>query len=315
MARSFLVRLLAAPCAFPFHSRAQGSAWTTVLLARFLVALLAVSFPADAHAQAGGKNAANPSTPGARPDDVRASTPAAKDAPSPPGYDAAIDQALAEFERGNFVDAREHFLRAHKILPNARTLRALGKAEFELKSYADAVAHLQLSLDSLVRPLTTQQRLETQVLLERAHRHLARYTFITAPADAQLTLDGIAPPLDAQHSLLLGEGAYQLEVRAEGYVSLRRDLQVTGGLDERLSLELTALATELPAPVLPVEAQHSEAQPLRRKWWLWTGIAAVVVAGAATAVVLSMHNSEEARANGGSTGVVLDVRKPQLFSY
>jgi hypothetical protein len=67
--------------------------------------------------------------------------------------------------------------------------------------------------------------------------------------------------------------------------------------------------------VLPVEAQHSEAQPLRRKWWLWTGIAAVVVAGAATAVVLSMHNSEEARANGGSTGVVLDVRKPQLFSY
>jgi subtilase family serine protease len=98
-------------------------------------------------------------------------------------------------------------------------------------------------------------------------------------------------------------------------VPLRRELQVTGGLDERLSLELTSLATELPAPVLPVETQHSEAQPLRRKWWLWTGLATVVVAGAATAVVLSMRNQGEARANGGSTGVVLDVFKPQPFGY
>jgi tetratricopeptide (TPR) repeat protein len=276
--------------------------------------LLASSLPANAHAQAGGKNPAGPSVPAARSDQGRAAA-LAKESPSPPGYDAAIDVALADFERGNFSEAREQFLRAHKIFPNARTLRALGKAEFELKSYADAVTHLQLALDSSVRPLTAQQRLETQVLLERAQRHLARYTFITAPADAQLTLDGIAPPLDAQHSLLLSEGAYQLEVRADGYVSLRRELQVTGGLDERLSLELTALATELPAPVLPVETQHSEAQPLRRKWWLWTGLAAVVVAGAATAVVLSMRSSQEARADGGSTGVVLDVFKPQRFGY
>lgn len=297
-------RLLSMRCAFP-----------TVLLALFLVSLLASTMPANAHAQAGGKNPAGPSAPTARTDDARANAPAAKEAPSPPGYDAAIDVALAEFERGNFVEARAQFLRAHKIFPNARTLRALGKAEFELKSYADAVAHLQLALDSQVRPLTAQQRLETQVLRERAHRHLARYTFITAPADAQLTLDGIAPPLDAQHSVLLSEGEYQLQVQRDGYVPLRRELQVTGGLDERLSLELTALATELPAPVLPVEAQHTEARPLRKKWWLWTGLAAVVVAGAATAVVLSMRDPAEARANGGSTGVVLDVFKPQRLEH
>jgi tetratricopeptide (TPR) repeat protein len=308
MARSFFTPPLAAPSASFVSSPHAGGRLSTVLLALILVVLHTMSLPANAHAQAGGKNAASPSAPAA-------SRTAAADAPSPPGYDAAIDLALAEFERGNFVDAREQFLRAHKIFPNARTLRALGKAEFELKSYADAVTHLQLALDSSVRPLTAQQRLETQVLLERAHRHLARYTFITAPPDAELTLDGIAPPLDAQHSLLLSEGPYRLEVRAEGYVPLRRELQVTGGINERLSLELTALATELPAPVLPVQEEHSEAQPLRRKWWLWTGLAAVVVAGAATAVVLSMRKPEEARASGGSTGVVLDLHKPQPFPY
>jgi tetratricopeptide (TPR) repeat protein len=313
MARSSFIRLLAALCAS-----------STVLLALFLVVSSAASLPAQVHAQAGGKRAASPPPAGARAREHEPRAPteggpagaAATQAPAPAGYDAAIDLALAQFERGNFVDAREQFLRAHKIFPNARTLRALGKAEFELKSYADAVTHLSLSLDSLVRPLTAQQRLETQVLLERAHRHLARYTFFTVPSNAELTLEGIPPPLDAQHSLLLGEGTYQLEVKADGYVPLRRDLQVTGGIDERLSLELTSLASELPPPVLPpVEPQHSEAQPLRRKWWLWTGLAAVLVGGAATAVVLSLRKPEEARATGGSTGVVLDVRGPRLATY
>jgi tetratricopeptide (TPR) repeat protein len=242
---------------------------------------------------------------------------ASASAPSPAGYEAAIDLALAEFEKGKFAEAREQFLRAHKIFPNARTLRALGKAEYELKSYADALTHLQLALDSQVRPLTSPQRVEAQLLVERARRHLARYSFVTAPPTAELTLEGSVPLLDASHSLLLREGTYALEVRAEGFITLQRELQVLGGVDERLSLQLTPLASELPAPVLPLDAPlntHSEARPLRRKWWLWTGLAAVVVAGAATAVVLSMRSPGQAAATGGSTGVVLD-RTATWLSY
>jgi tetratricopeptide (TPR) repeat protein len=277
-----------------------ASPCTTVLLALSLALVLISTGRPCANAQADGKSATSLPT---------------SETPSPAGYDAAIDLALAEFERGNFVEAREQFLRAHKIFPNARTLRALGKAEFELKSYADAVTHLELALGSSIRPLTSQQRIETQVLLERASRHLARYTFVTAPTDAELTLDGAPPVLDARHSLLLREGAYTLDVRADGYMPLQRNLQVTGGIDERLSLELTPLATELPAPVLPVEQEHTEARPLRRKWWLWTGLAAVVVAGAATAVVLSLQKPDPAEPSGGSTGVALNLSATQLARY
>jgi len=297
----------------PSHAPARapicGSRWpartlATVLLALNLAGFLVSTPGGHAYAQEGGKSAASPSA----------------SAPSPAGYEAAIDLALAEFERGNFVEAREQFLRAHKIFPNARTLRALGKAEFELKSYADAATHLELALGSQIRPLTSQQRIEAQQLLERSLRHLARYSFVTTPPSADLTLDGSPPALDARHSLLLREGAYTLEVHADGYMPLRRDLQVTGGIDERLLLELTPLASELPAPVSPIEAAHSEAahseaQPLRRKWWLWTGLAAVVVAGAATAVVLSLQKPDEAQASGGSTGVVLGVNAAHIARF
>jgi len=240
---------------------------------------------------------------------------AATQSPSPPGYDAAIDLALSEFERGNFAEAREDFLRAHKIFPNARTLRALGKAEFELKSYADAQTHLELSLESRVRPLTAAQRSEALSLLARARAHLARYTFVTTPGEAEVALDGNPAPLDAARSLTLSEGSYDLEVRADGYASLQRDLRVVGGVDEHLTLELSPLVSDLPAPTLPVEAERNEATPLRRKWWLWTGLAAVVVAGAAVGVVLALREPSPRGPSETSTNVRIDLGQSALVAF
>src|SRR4051794_4488041 len=72
--------------------------------------------------------------------------------PEPAQYGATIDQALKEHERGNFVEARELLRVAHKAFPNARTLRGLGKVEFELRNYGDSVAYLRQALESQVRP-------------------------------------------------------------------------------------------------------------------------------------------------------------------
>jgi hypothetical protein len=239
---------------------------------------------------------------------------------SPAGYEAAIDLALAEFERGNFAEAREEFLRAHKIFPNARTLRAMGKAEFELKSYVDAQTHLSLALASQVRPLTSAQRSEAEALLERARQHVGRYTFVLVPDEAELTLDGSPAPLDSTRSLTLGEGSYQLALRAEGYTPLRRDLRVVGGVDKRLTLELSPVVSELPPPVSPAARTRaaptrSDARPLRRQWWLWTGLAAVVVAGAAVGLVLALREPSPRQASGGSTQVVIDLGRPALATF
>lgn len=236
-------------------------------------------------------------------------------AAAPPGYEAAIDQALAEFERGEFSAAREEFLRAHKMFPNARTLRALGKVEYELRSYVDAETHLALSLASQVRPLTGAQRVETEQLREHARRHVARYTFVTEPASAELTLDGSVPPLDARRSVRLNEGEYQLEARADGFLPAQRSLMVEGGVDGSIVLALTPAPSEALIASGPATHPNAEAASGRSKWWLWSGLAVLVVAGAVTGTVLALREPGQAHATGGSTGIVIPLGRTHAATY
>jgi hypothetical protein len=244
---------------------------------------------------------------------VHATPPQAE--PNPPGYDAAIDEALAAFDRGQYAQAQELFLRAHKILPSARTLRALGKTEFELKRYADAAAHLSLALDSRVRPLTPQQRTETEILLRRSEDYLARYTLRLEPPAAELRLDGAPVMLDGQQALRLAAGEHVLEAEAPGYLPWRRELEVFGRVDAVISVALSPLAKELPAPVLTEvdarEREHVDAPRRSNKWLLWTSIGVLVVAGAVTGIVLALNKDEPARASGGNTGLVIELDRPR----
>lgn len=118
----------------------------------------------------------------------------------------------------------------------------------------------------------------------------ARVEVLVTPSDAQVYVN------DA----LLGRGAVRWE-GAAGTVRLRatrvdygdraRQLVVAPGerVTERLTLSLTP-------------------RPLHTRPWLWGGvaIAAAVIAGVTTAIVLSTSGSDAA--DGGSTGTVLDAR-------
>lgn len=236
---------------------------------------------------------------------------------APPGYDQTIDTALQEFEAGNFAEARSQFLKAHAIFPNARTLRALGKAEYELKNYRQAVGYLEQALESKVRPLTPEQRGETQRLLDSARGYLGRYFIDVRPPDAKLLLDGTPVSLGDRGSLVLNVGDHVLSIEAEGYLPERRQLRVIGGGTERLSIELQPVpppAAPLPAVALDssdasssaAAVPQTEARPLRKKWWLWTGVVAVV-AGAAVAGVLLAKREPKTEFERTSSGVTIKV--------
>lgn len=168
------------------------------------------------------------STPALR---VRAqATPAddrAAHAPSA-AYERAISQALREFELEHYPEARSAFLRAHTLYPNARTYRALGMVEFELRNYPTSIEYLAQALASRERPLESQARAQAEELISQARSYVARYTLRVQPSHAALRLSGSPLTLDADKAIVLQVGDYVLEAEATGFVSERRELHVVG---------------------------------------------------------------------------------------
>jgi hypothetical protein len=110
---------------------------------------------------------------GAAADGGEAQTPA-----PPPGYTALLREGVQRHVDGEWKEARELFLRAHRLFPSARTLRSLGMVEFDLGHYAGSVAYLTQALTASVRPLQLDQRTEVQRLLSQVRAS-------TSPAPAR----------------------------------------------------------------------------------------------------------------------------------
>ena len=113
----------------------------------------------------------------------------------PPAYRELVEQALAEYAAKNYDEAGTLFERAHTLFPNARTLRGMGMAAFELRQYDQSARHLEAALASTVRPLDGALRKETEALAARARAFVATLELRVSPAHANLSLDGapIAP--------------------------------------------------------------------------------------------------------------------------
>lgn len=216
----------------------------------------------------------------------------------PDGYRVAIDEAISEFAAHRFEEARSLFLRAHGIFPNARTLRGLGLADFELRDYVACVQHLDAALRSDARPLEQELRAETEALRARAAGFVGRLTLRPTPEASRLLVDGVQADWPVA-PLLLSLGTHTLELFAAGYEPERRSLLMAGGEERTLDVVFQR----------PHEAR-SDASHHDEHWyqspWLWVAVGAVVVAGATTAVVFATRPEPKPEPPvGGTSGVVI----------
>lgn len=241
----------------------------------------------------------------AEPAASRASPPRAAESDAPPGYDETVRLALREFELENYAEARTGFLKAHALYPNARTLRALGLVSYELKSYVAAVDYLTAALSAAVRPLTSAQRTEVEGVLQRARGYVGRYHVSLRPAAARLSVDGEQVDLARDRRLALSVGNHALDAQAEGYLPLRRNLEVIGGAEQELDLVLQAREIDSATENSRQTTPRSEAAPVYKKWWLWTTVVAVVAGGVAAGLVLSLREPKPSEPTGGTTDAVL----------
>lgn len=216
--------------------------------------------------------------------------------------------ALTEFDLANYAEARSDLLEAHRLYPNARTLRALGMVEFELKNYPSSVSYLEQALASDVRALTAKQRSDAEALLERAQHYIGRYKIALRPREATLLVDGQPTVLDAEGWLVLSLGDHPVEASAPGHRTLHRTLRVVGASRERLDLVLLPAPLQEQAPETPVApASARNDTPVYQRWWLWTTIGVVVAAGAATGLVLATRSPDPKPPQDGSLHEVVHL--------
>ncbi|HEX5661143.1 MAG TPA: hypothetical protein VFX59_28325 [Polyangiales bacterium] len=247
----------------------------------------------------------------------------ARDPGEPTAYRSTVREALSEYHAKNWPEARALFEEAHRLYPNARTLRGLGMTAFELRSYRESVSFLTSALDSQVKPLDGKLRVETEQLLTRAERFVGKLTIQVTPADANVTVDG-NPAVIGKEPIVLDVGEHNFEFHAEGYLAESRSLYVKGRESETWTVVLNKVpAPVVAAPVVPTPeevAREAEPEPARgtrfvnldsherrsdrplyKNPWLWTGVAVVVVAAIVVPVVLATRDDKLSAANVSDT--------------
>jgi tetratricopeptide (TPR) repeat protein len=209
-------------------------------------------------------------------------------------YQQAISSAVEEYDTKNYAEAREQFRRAHALFPNARTLRGLAMAEFELRHYVESIDYFEQALASDVKPLEGALRADTLATRERARNYVGSVRVQVEPATAELVVDGAPRSIDAQ-PLQLVVGDHVLEFRALGRQPHRRTITIEGGQNQSIDVRLLELEAGAGSPAaLLARARPTADKPLVKSWWLW-GAVAVVAGGAAvtTALLLNRGGGQE----------------------
>ena len=219
-----------------------------------------------------------------------------------PEYLSAIEQAVTSFEASRYVEAREHFARAHAIAPNARTLRGLGMVELELGQRVPAAQHLAKALASSVLPLQGPLRESTAASLAGLRAQLAQLHVAVLPRDAVVRVSGNV--VDAREGLILEPGTYEVEAEAVGFGPARETVRLDAGDDRLLTLQLLAATPPVvgaPAPtplfIEPRAVPRAGAGP----WMVVGSGAAATVAGVVMLALAHRHQEKVADAKVDSS--------------
>jgi hypothetical protein len=181
-------------------------------------------------------------------------------------YNALVKRAIAEYELGHWPEAKAFFLRAHQLTPNARTLRGLGLAAYELRSYVEALTYLRQALVSRERSLTAEMRAEVTSTIAEVRTFIAYHELTLEPHDVSVRVDGQPAVFDSDGKLLLDPGPHEIQLQSDGFEPLAHNLTVKGGEHGELRLTLRPQPAQLgPRASNPSHVDSSQARDT--SWW------------------------------------------------
>ncbi len=176
--------------------------------------------------------------------------PAAQDPGETTQYRAMLAEAVSEYDAHRYEEARALFRRAHEISPNARTLRGIGMASFELREYVEALRSLEASSVDQRRALTPTQKQQVDALIERTRAFVGRFFLKLSPKETLVRVDGVPAVVESDGSLLLSFGRHALTAEAPQSIAENREINVIGGERQELAFQLRPE----PAPAVAAKA-------------------------------------------------------------
>ncbi len=178
-------------------------------------------------------------------------------------YRELIEQAVAESSAGRWMEARSLFRDAHRVYPNARTLRGIGMSSYELRDYTAAYRALSASLDEPRRALDSEQRAQVEALLHRVRDLIARYSLHHLGEGVIISVDGVRREPENDDLLILEAGRHDVSLHLEGDQSVSGVWIVRGGEQGPLPLEPPppARSTATLAVVSSIESEGAPLEP------------------------------------------------------
>lgn len=217
-------------------------------------------------------------------------------------YRELVKEAVREFDAANWAEAFGLFKRAHEIEPNARALRGMGMASYEMRDYVQAIGHLQTAMEDRHRPLTASQREEAERIIARAQNFVARYRIEVEPQRATVLIDGKEVAHGDAHDVVLNSGMREIVVEAEGFEALQRTINAEPGESRQIRLVLAPAAQAAPAlaPALvqspdvdgSIAAAASSDAPKPDYTWVWVSAASSVALAGAGVTFYLLADSE-----------------------
>lgn len=196
---------------------------------------------------------------------------------------AHFNTGQIDYDKGRFIDAAHEFEEAYRLSGRTLLLYNMGKSYDGASDFARALDAYRRFM-ATTSPSTDRKFAESRVaLLETL---VGRITMDHAVAGSSVILDGNTIGKAPLAALTVNPGHHTLELQHEGYVNFKSGVDVPVG--GRTALE--AKQVEL-SKVLRVDTPVKERVPLYKKWWLWTAVGGVLVAGGVVAAVLATTKS------------------------
>lgn len=259
--------------------------------------------------------------------------------PSP----ATVDAARGSFRRGveflnarRFADALLAFEASYRMNPVPIVLMNMGIAHQGLHHNAEAVEYLERYLRDANTQVPPDRVREVRTTIDDLRRGLATIQLSIRPDVFTVTVDGENRTVLAS-AVLVNPGHHVVTVSAPQRRELRREFDLVSGgsviVDAALEPEGSAPTTDTPhvAEVAPTRVAPPEAAapqrspdprvalepprrdapavstPIYRRWWFWTLIG-VGVAGATTAVVFGLQQTQQPVEGVGFTASAIQFR-------